>query len=113
MTDHVNNAFQILKDIDVPETQNTKTFRFEYLCSLAVLRKSFSCIVLSAIEFNDEPATVAGEIGNEARDRNLSAKMPSFLLEHAQFMPQFSFGIGDIAAQATCKMIGHCPDPHP
>src|SRR6266496_3711519 len=39
-----------------------------------------------------------------------SAGLP---LQHAQLVPEFLLGIGDIAAQMTCKVIGHCQTPTP
>ena len=115
MTDRVDNAFDILKYISVPESQDAKAFCLEKQRSLTIVHQPFRRVVLSAIELDDKAAFVAGEIGDETRDRNLPAKMPAFLLEHAQFVPERLLGIGDIAAQITCEMIGdpETPTPNP
>ena len=113
MADHIDNALQILEHITIPKSQDTKSFCIEKPRSLAVAYKFSRRIMLTAIEFDNEPAFVTGKIGDESSYRHLSTEMPAFRLEHTQLIPELLLCIGYIAAQMTREVIGHCPDPHP
>src|SRR6476660_2906398 len=109
VTDRINNAFEVLKHVDVPKPQDTKSFCFKNSGSLIVADQSGRCIVLAAIEFDDEPALVTSKVSDEPRYRNLPTKMTAFGLEHTQLVPEPLLGIGKIAAKVACEVIGHCP----
>jgi hypothetical protein len=113
VADHVDDAFEILKNIHVPKSQNAKTYRFKDSRALAIACEPVPRVVLSAVELDDEPAFVTGEVGDEARNWYLTAKVSSLLLKHTQRVPKLLLGIGNIAAQLTCKVIGHHPTPTP
>jgi len=52
VADHVDDAFEILEDVDIPEPQHAKAASFELPCSFAVSDKSVRRIVLSAIQLD-------------------------------------------------------------
>ena len=53
MAYHVDDAFKVLKDVHVPETHNTKVFRFKDSGPLAVARQSVRRVVLPSIELDE------------------------------------------------------------
>ena len=61
-----------------------------------------SCIVLTAIDFNDESRGIADEVDDVFADWGLAPKAASSKLLPAESPPQAFFGVGWIAAKSLC-----------
>jgi hypothetical protein len=57
--------------------------------------------VLAAVELDCKPSFVAGEVCEVGADRRLPAKVRSVDAGGAEALPQDSFGVGPVAAQAA------------
>jgi hypothetical protein len=66
-----------------------------------------------AVDLDDEPCFVTREIGDVARERDLTAEAETFELLAAKGAPEKFFGRGRISAQSTCdggEAVGHVAD---
>jgi hypothetical protein len=113
VTNRIDDAFEVLKHIDVPKPQDTKSLCFKHSGSFIVADYRGRRIVLATIEFDDEPALVTSKVSDEPCYRNLPTKMSALCLRYTQLIPKLCLGIREIAAQMTCEVIGHYRDPHP
>lgn len=67
--------------------------------------------VLRSIDFNDEACFQAGEVGNIAFPRNLTAKMKTLPFQSAKMNPEFYFLRRHRLAQVPRDFIGHYAAP--
>ena len=66
----IEAALFILQHLVVPETEDAITFGFDGQCTRMIPLDR----VLPAIDFNHDPKSMAGEIGNVVAQRNLPTK---------------------------------------
>ena len=76
MPDAVHHTFESFKDLAVPEPENPIAMAIENGCSLSVIYCGFA--MLAAVEFDDQPRGVAGEVGDIAGERRLAAEVVAF-----------------------------------
>jgi hypothetical protein len=72
---HVQDAFKILIDLIVPESKNFESLPREVRVAHSVSRRVFILVMLSAIDFDNQPMAQTGEVDNVVVSRRLSAKM--------------------------------------
>jgi hypothetical protein len=104
LVDGVQNLFEhtieIPKHFIVPEAQNEITARIQVPAAARI--RCFLCIMLAAIELDDQLRIRAAEVDNEPVERFLSAEFPSIQPSIAQSEPKSPLGIGLTPSQATC-----------
>ena len=71
----LHHALGIAQHVIIPEAKHTIAARFEIGSAFSVPRKARVFVVLSAVEFDDEPRRVAGEVCEVRSDGRLAAKM--------------------------------------
>jgi len=101
-----DNAFQILQDVVVPETDNAPALRFEIAGSGFVI--GGACIMLAAIYFDDQPFGARGEVRDIPADRHLPVEAHPGHLASRQRPPQSPFRIGRIETQfpgLSCRSV--------
>ena len=113
MPDHIHDTFKISKDIGIPESDAAIAVPSDFIGPRSVGTDVGRLVMLAAIEFDNQFATVAGKIRDAARDRNLSAEVLASVLEKAKFLPKLAFRIGGVVSQMACKAIDHCATPTP
>jgi len=69
------NPVDISKDVVVPKAHNPIATCLDLACSPLICGTSF--IVLSTIEFDDQPCFAADEVDDEGTDQGLPAEMRS------------------------------------
>jgi hypothetical protein len=107
MPDAVDHAIECRQDVVVPEPQNAITVPFDGHGARAVSLERMLFIMLSTIEFNDKPRVVTREVGNVARDGNLTPEVPAFRLQEAQLLPKHPLCRRCIAAKIAREPMGH------
>src|SRR5438270_13805701 len=60
--DHVQNAYGVLRDLVIPEADDSISFRFQPACALVIARSVQVITMLRTINLNDEPRCQAGKI---------------------------------------------------
>lgn len=87
----------------IPESENAIPFAGQDSRSLIVIRAA----MLPTIHFDDQFRSVAGEVGDEMTDRDLSAEMP-IGKRFPEYSPKSSLRIGHVPAKAarTCNGAG-------
>src|SRR5215831_15870280 len=76
------DAVEICHDLAVPKSQNAIALVLQELGPLGLPARR--AIVLTAINFHDQPSLVANKIGNVAADRHLAAELVPFHLARAR-----------------------------
>ena len=107
ISDHVNDTFKIFKYISIPKPDNTVAQSLKLSSARFVVGEVLSLIVLPAIKFHNQLATMTGKVGNKPTNWHLPTKVPVCVLEKPKLLPQFLFRISNIAAKFTCELIGH------
>jgi hypothetical protein len=87
VADHINDTLKILKHVNVPESQNTKSPSLQLGRPSCVSNLIIKKVVLPAIQLNDQPPRVASEVGDVVADRHLPPKMIALAPQYAEFMP--------------------------
>ncbi len=78
LTDHVHDPFDIPQNFIVPKAQHVKSLKIEVSISRRVGPQTMFRIMLAAIDFDNKPCGIAGEVDDEMIDWCLSAKMKAF-----------------------------------
>jgi sulfur carrier protein ThiS len=94
----VHNTLKISHNVVVPKSQHAKAALRHMGIALFVCLRAFCKVVLTAINFNDEPRRIAREVNDELVDRNLAAKMKAERFQLAKLAPQSSFSVCLIGA---------------
>jgi len=94
----VHNTLKISHNVVVPKSQHAKPALPQIGIALFVCLQAFCKVVLTAINFNDEPRRIACEVDDEVADWNLTAKMKAERSKVAKLAPQFSFSVCLIGA---------------
>jgi hypothetical protein len=89
VSDRVMDAVEICQDLVVPEPQDAIAFVLQEPTSLGLPRRRV--IVLTAVDFHDQPGLVAHKISNVAADRQLAAELLSLHLMRAHDLPDPPF----------------------
>jgi hypothetical protein len=110
------NAFEITKNVVIPESEHSESFVdqatiADHVCS--------GLVVLSAVNFNNDKSFPADEIADVTAHGLLSNKFMPFDLPVANAIPENSFRIRLIGAQLSRDSdhlpiwSTHCHAPHP
>lgn len=100
VVNRIENRFDLMEHVVVPETQHAETLRFHRRRPGAVATSMMIQRMLAAIELDDDSWIKAGEVRKERSDRNLPAKMTSFDRQPpAQMPPQLLLCIGGVIPQ--------------
>jgi hypothetical protein len=67
--------------------------------------------MLGTIEFNDNPHTMTGKIGDVPSKRNLAAKVQPSRSQQPQRRPQHALRIGQLLPKGACAKISHSRSP--
>ncbi len=81
MPDHVHNTFEIRKYIHIPKSHHPVAVTAQFLSTLTVPVDRDLVVVLPAIQFDNELASMTGKVCNVRSNRNLPSEMPAFILE--------------------------------
>lgn len=99
--DHAGHAFGIFEDCSVGKPDYSETFAFHEFRSRGVIRRL--CGMTFSVEFDDEPVSASGKIGNIVWTENhLSDEFDSFQTATAQDRPKFRFRRRQFASQSFC-----------
>jgi len=90
----VCNTFNIADHVVVPESQNSEILLAQVSVARSIHPLTGSRIMLTAINLNNDPRGVAGEVDNEVIDRHLSTEMKATRFQRAKKPPKLSFGVG-------------------
>ncbi len=93
------NAFRVCQHVVVPESQYPVALAFEKAVPLRFLYRRL--IVLSAIDFDDQPGLVARKIGDVLPERHLSAKAMAANLARPQHCPDGFLSFGHVLPQRS------------
>ena len=95
-------ALDILENLIVPKSQNSKAFATEPGSSFSVGVDPQR--MLAAVDFDDEFCLETNEIGDKGSDRGLAAKMMTVDLPASQMGPKALFRVGHLATKrASCS----------
>src|SRR5215472_9515867 len=97
------DAVEICHDLAVPKSQNAIALVLQELGPLGLPARR--AIVLTAINFHDQPSLVANKIGNVAADRHLAAELVPFHLARAQYLPDPLLGLGHSLPQGASAPV--------
>ena len=100
--DRLDHAFDIQENVVVPESQDDPALRLK----LAGTKPINLAVVLLTIQFNDQIAFDATEIGDIGRDWVLSTNLQTFNLSSPQALPEFAFGVRGGMAHAARVLAG-------
>jgi len=101
--DRLYNPVQVLVDLGVPEPQTAKPTMVQLFVARLITCDHHVGAMLPAIKLDDDPLLKAGEIGDEAPDRNLSTEVQSCSTQKAQLTPELAFAGGRSLAQAASQ----------
>jgi hypothetical protein len=113
--DDFQDAFGVGEHIVVPKADHSIAERLDDLGAWSV---GFGR-VLAAVEFDGEVQIAAGEIRDEAADRELAEELSVFEAAGAEVIPEPVFGVRASAAEVTCDgrqalfCQGRTPSPQP
>ena len=94
--------FYFLKNLIVPESENAKTSRLQFLSSILIIPCLVS--VLPPIHLNDEPLLKTDKIQDVVTKWMLTAKFQTRNLATSQEMPQSLFRVGHVVAQRSLQL---------
>ncbi len=77
MPDPIDDTFERLEDLVVPEPENSVAIRRDGATALLVMGQGAFSTMLAAVEFDDKLRIVASEIGDIACDGHLAAEVAS------------------------------------
>ena len=109
MSNHINDAFKIFKNLGIPEPDNAVAKSLKLVSTRLIAGEVFWFAMLAAIKFDNQSAAMAGKVGNISANWNLAAKMPVCVFEQSKLLPQLLLRIGDIATKFTRKLVSHLP----
>lgn len=104
--DYLNNRLRFLKDLIIPEPQDSESGGFKLACSFLVCGDGIG--VLPAVQFDDQFRFQRHEIEHEAGEGMLPAEFGAQLTA-AQVSPQQALGVGRVIAQ----VLGDAAFPQP
>jgi hypothetical protein len=83
MTDAIDDAFPIRHDIGVPKSNDLIAVPRHLFRPQIILQHRRILVMLSAIKLDHQLAAMTSEVGDEPRNRNLSAKVLALASHHA------------------------------
>ena len=101
--DYRMNTVEICQHLVVPEPQNAIALVLEKRASLGLARRR--AIVLTAVDFHNQPGIVAYEIGDVAANGYLAPEFVSVHLLRAQYQPDAPFRFGHISPQVASSRM--------
>src|SRR6516164_4634603 len=107
----MEDAFEILVHLVVPETQDPIALAGEVIVPLRVALGVHLKIVLTTVDLDDEPMLEAQEIQDVAVERCLAAEVISLRSPRAKMDPELHLLRRHLLAQAARDLVGH--EPHP
>ena len=78
--------------------------------SRSIRTEPFIRVVLPAINLNDKPRRIAGEINYQIINGDLSTKVKSFRLQRAQLVPKLPLRESQIFTQLAGNLVCHLAD---
>ncbi len=102
--DRVENFFDALKDLGVPEPEDAVAFGIEKRGAEFVVARSLN--VLGAIEFDDQASFGRAEIGEVGADGELAAEFGVAQPAGSEVASEDALGFGLVAAQAAGGLLG-------
>jgi hypothetical protein len=111
LVNYGEDAFQILIDVVIPETQYSEPIRRECLIAIRITPGMSVEVMLPAVDFDDETVLEADKVNDITIARRLPSKMKTTVSPFTQMDPQFHFLRGHLLAQTTRDLV--CHDPHP
>ena len=97
--DDLRHAVHVFRHFVVPETKDSETLRLEPCRSFRIVIGAVG--MFSAIDLDNHFGLHAGEIGDEAAERDLPSETMAVELFAAQLRPQFALGVGHILAETA------------
>jgi hypothetical protein len=102
--DLLSHRFLLVKNLIVPEPENTKTSFLQFLCAIFVILCLLS--MLGPIHFNDQFVFQSDKIENVITKSVLTAKFQTTNLTTTQKMPQSLFRIRQVVAKRPLQFAG-------
>lgn len=96
LLDRLQNTFEVLEDVVVPEPDDAKSVRFEPCSSLGVGFGALS--MLSAVDFDDEALAQGTEIDDVTTEGMLAAKPYASDLAPSNGPPEATLGVGKVSS---------------
>src|SRR5215471_16616660 len=100
----------MVRDFGVRKPQDTHATCLEEACSLGVVLRCMFRKVLAAVDFNNQPSSVAIKVQDVVSELVLASEFVAFQLTRAEDLPEDSFGICGVLAQFARSGI-HAPSP--
>jgi hypothetical protein len=97
-----NYRIHLIHDLVIPETQYLETGLRQKFVSFDVFAR---ILVLTAVDFDNEPSLKAHEVEDGIFERMLSPEFVSAELGMTQPLPKQALGIGHVAAQQTLQSV--------
>jgi len=108
--DPLQDRVELVHDLVIPKAQHPIALSTEKLCPSLIALSSRG--VLAPIEFDNQPALNATEVGNERTDGMLPAKLYSGESPIPESRPELALGVGLVPTELTCS-ISRLPRTHP
>jgi len=102
--DRVENFFDALKDLGVPESEDAVAFGIEKRGTELIVARSLD--VSGAIEFDDQTSFGRAEVGEVGADGELAAEFGIPHLAGSEMVPEDALGFGLFAAKAAGVLLG-------
>jgi hypothetical protein len=109
--DRLQNGGETAIDLVVPKTKDAKATAGETGIALHVSRLTIIEIVLTSIEFDNQPMLQANKIDNEIVTWRLPSEVISPLSPSAEVNPEFYLLGCHGFSQSSCDRVCHCPHP--
>jgi hypothetical protein len=97
------DAVEICQDLVVPESEDAIAFALQEPASLGLPWRR--AIVLTAVDFEDQPGLVAHEIGDVAAQRYLAPELVPLRLMRAQYSPDPPFRVSHVLSQRAGSRV--------
>jgi len=98
------HALRIVQHLVVPEPQHPVPLAFQEPGAAGFLLGGG--VMLAAVDLDDQPRFVAGEVSDKPADRHLTAKPPALVLPRPQHLPEPPLGFGHRTAQRPGAIAG-------
>jgi hypothetical protein len=108
--DDLSDAGTIGHYIHIAESKNPESRCAQKRISTLIAHKPCRLVVLTAVDFDDEPCRVTDEIGDVGTDRHLPAEGCAVQPMGAENAPDDALGLGRVLAQIACATALQCRD---
>jgi hypothetical protein len=99
--DHLAHAFNIVQYFIIPKSEHSIAVCIQIGGARCIPHGIGPIVMLSSINFDNQPKTMARKIRKKWADRSLAAEMRSVYRQSTQVSPELSFGIGHVASQTA------------